>query len=594
MSDILLDIAPSAPVAEPSSFGKRLLRKPLALISMLWLGAVVIGASFASKLAPYDPLDQDLLGVKQYPSAAHWLGTDALGSDIFSRLLYGAWPTITGVAQAVIVAGVLGIGLGVTSGYFGGRFDRWTSQVVDLVLSLPTIVVLLSVLAVFHHDVLAAMVTVGLIGSAGMIRVVRSVTMGVRGELYIEAARISGLTDTSIMIRHVLPRILGPVLVQLSLFAAVTVLIETGISFLGLGVPPPDPSWGGMIADAAVNINDFPWLLVPSGGAAALTILAFGLLGDSARDAAAEGWARPSAAPRRAAAPLATTMPLDFDVAALLSLRGLTLTATGAPRPIVNNFSLDLKPGETLGIVGESGSGKTMTILSLIGLLPRGMHVEAGVMRLAGEIIDLRDESALREQRGHTIGMIFQEPMSALDPCFTVEHHIAEVLHRFEKLSRSQAHARVIELLAQVKIPHPEDVAKKYPHQISGGMAQRVAIARALAPKPKVLLADEPTTALDVTVQSEILELLRSLSLSRGMAVILVTHDWGVVADICDRAAVLYRGDLLECADVVELFHDPKHPYTQALLKSNPHSAPVGAPLPTIQETLARMSGGAA
>jgi peptide/nickel transport system permease protein len=301
MSDVVLDASPAAPAARPSRFVTRLLRKPLAVVSLAWLALVAVGAVFASRLAPYDPLDQDLLGVKQGPSAQHWLGTDALGSDVFSRLLYGAQPTLAGIVEAVCVAGVLGVGFGVATGYFGGRFDRLIHQIVDLMLSLPTIVVLLSVLAVFHHDVLAAMVTVGLLGSAGMIRVVRSVTMAVRGELYIEAARISGLSDYAIMTRHVLPRILGPVLVQLSLFAAVTVLIETGISFLGLGVPPPDPSWGGMIADAAVSINDFPWLLVPSGGAAALTILAFGLLGDSARDAAAESWSKAAAAPRRAA-----------------------------------------------------------------------------------------------------------------------------------------------------------------------------------------------------------------------------------------------------------------------------------------------------
>ncbi len=380
-------------------------------------------------------------------------------------------------------------------------------------------------------------------------------------------------------------------LVQLSLFAAVTVLIETGISFLGLGVPPPDPSWGGMIADASVNINDFPWLLAPSGGAAALTILAFGLLGDSARDAAAEGWSRSSGAPRRPrAAPAIEAKPAaPWSANALLGVRGLTIAATGVERPIVNGFDFDLSAGETLGVVGESGSGKTMTILSLIGLLPHGLHVVAGQMRFAGETIDLKDEKRLRELRGHGLGMIFQEPMSALDPCYTVEHHIVEVLRRFERIGLRAAQARAVELLAQVKIPHPEEVAKRYPHQISGGMAQRVAIARALAAKPQALLADEPTTALDVTVQSEILELLRGLSQSRGMAIALVTHDWGVVADICDRAAVLYRGDLIECADVYELFARPKQRYTQALLKSNPHSAPVGQPLPTIQDTLARM-----
>ncbi|SDR57787.1 peptide/nickel transport system permease protein [Rhizobiales bacterium GAS191] len=583
--------------AKPTRFLTRLLRKPLALASLGWIALIVIGSAFAARLAPYDPLDQDLLGLKQMPSPEHWLGTDALGRDVLSRLLYGGMPTLEGIMQAVVVASVLGVGLGVTAGYFGGWFDRLVNQLVDLVLSLPTIVILLSVLAVFHHDMLAAMVAVGFLGSAGITRVIRSVTLGIRGELYLEAARISGLSDGAIIFRHVIPRIMGPVLVQLSLFAAVTVLIQTGISFLGLGVPPPDPSWGGMIFDASVSLNDFPWLLVPSGVTAALTILAFGLLGDSARDAAAEGWSKPvagrrplPAAGRRESAPAAVPAPADPN--SVLSVRGLTIVgSTGREevRRLVNNVSLDLAPGETLGIVGESGSGKTMTILSLLGLLPKGAHVVEGAMAIDGRRVDLTDESSLKRLRGQTISMIFQEPMSALDPCATIGRHLAEVIHRFEKVSRGEAHKRVIEMLRQVQIPNPEEVAKRYPHEISGGMAQRVAIARALAPRPKVLLADEPTTALDVTVQAEILDLLRGLSQRHGMAIILVTHDWGVVADICDRAAVLYNGDLLECAPVTELFSNPQHPYTAALLKSNPHSAPVGVPLPTIQDTLARM-----
>jgi peptide/nickel transport system permease protein len=207
-------------------------------------------------------------------------------------------------------------------------------------------------------------------------------------------------------------------------------------------------------------------------------------------------------------------------------------------------------------------------------------------MVLDGKAIELTDERRLRALRGHTIGMIFQEPMAALDPCFTVEHHLAEVVRQHTRLSRAAAKTRVLELLEQVKIPNPQDVAKRYPHQISGGMAQRVGIARALAANPKVLLADEPTTALDVTVQADILDLIRELSERENMAVVLVTHDWGVVADICDRALVLYHGDTLESAAVRDIFRSPRHPYTRALLKANPHNAIVGQPLPTIQDSL--------
>jgi peptide/nickel transport system permease protein len=576
--------------AAPRHFIKRLLGRPLAWVALIWLTTVLVLAIAAPWVAPFDPLEQDLLAVKQWPTAEHWLGTDGLGRDVLSRVLHGAWPTFVGVAQALIVVSLLGVALGVSSGYFGGRWDLAVSQLTNTLQSLPTIVILLAVLTVFNRSMLAAMVTLGIAGSAGITRVVRSATLNVRNELYIDAARISGLSDAAIIVRHVLPRIVGPLIVQLSLFAALAVIVQTGVSFLGLGIQPPAPTWGGMIFEASASLNDFAWLLVPSGGAVALTLLAFGLLGDSLRDTAVEAWARPSARSQRVEQSV-TSARFTPVAGAVLSVRGLCIvTGQGdQQRTLVHDLGFDLMPGETLGLVGESGSGKTLSILALMGLLPAGTQVQGGVLMLDGREISLGNERELAVLRGKTLGMIFQEPMAALDPCFTIGHHLLEVVKRHSDVSAAQAQARVIELLRMVQINQPEDVARRYPHQVSGGMAQRVGIARALAPAPKVLLADEPTTALDVTVQAEILELMRGLGQRSGMATVFVTHDWGVVADICDRAMVLYRGHVLETAPVLDIFDRPQHPYTAALLRANPHSAKPGQPLPTVDETLASM-----
>lgn len=588
--------ATPATVDAPRGFVARLLRRPLAWLALIWLAMMLGLGLFAGQVAPYDPLDQDLLAVKQLPSAEHWLGTDEIGRDVASRVLHGTLPTYLGVLQALIVAGLLGVGFGTTAGYFGGRTDAAVGQVTDLIQALPTIVIMLAVLTVFNRSMLAAMVTYGIIASAGMARVVRSATLAVRHELYIEAARISGLSDAAIIWRHVLPRITGPVIVQLALIAAVAAIVQTGVSFLGLGVPPPAPSWGGAIFEAAASMNDFPWLLVPSGGVVALTILAFGLLGDAMRDSAVEAWARPAYRKATRLAGNLQRLATAFDEApagALLSVRGLDIvTGEGAAqRPLVHGASFDLLPGETLGLVGESGSGKTLTILALMGLLPPGTRIASGALRLDGTLIDLTDEATLRGLRGKQFAMIFQEPMAALDPCFTISHQLAEVIRRHAPTTgRTQAAARALELLRQVKIPNADDVARRYPHQVSGGMAQRVGIARALATAPKVLFADEPTTALDVTVQADILELLRTLREHSAMSVVFVTHDWGVVADICDRAMVLFRGSVLETAAVDAIFEHPQHPYTAALLRANPHNAPPGQVLPTVDETLARMA----
>ena len=587
---------------KPTKFLSRLLRKPLAVISLAWLIIIVALAVLAPAVSPYDPLEQDLLSIKQYPSGQHWLGTDAFGRDVLSRLLHGSGPTLTGVVQAILVATVIGLALGLTAGYYGGWLDRLVGQLTDLVMALPGLVILMSILAVFNRNMTAAMVTLGVLGSAGIARVIRSAVINVREELYIEAAKISGLGDNTIIVQHIVPRIIGPMIVQLSLFAATAVLTQTGISFLGLGVQPPAPTWGGMVYEAAVAVNDFPWLLVPPGVIIALTVLAFGLLGDAARDAAAEGWTRTrrrqrkvsaaaKAATRAATAKAGTAVTSPPAPDAFLTVRNLTIVAESAGEEgiLVNNLSIDLDRGKTLGIVGESGSGKTLTSLAMMGLLPTGTRITAGTMVLDGQRYDLADVRSLRALRGDTIGMIFQEPSAALDPCFTIENHLVEVLRLHSKLSRAQAKVRAIALLEQVKIPNPREVVKRYPHQISGGMAQRVGIARTLAANPRVLLADEPTTALDVTVQADILDLIRDLSKAENMAVILVTHDFGVVADICDDALVLYHGDSLEYAPIRELFNKPQHPYTKALLRANPHNAVVGQPLPTIAGSLERL-----
>jgi peptide/nickel transport system permease protein len=584
-------------VAVHSSFWLRLLKKPLAVLAISWLLVVTLCAFFPQLMSSIDPLDQDLLAVKQLPNGEHWLGTDMLGRDILARLAHGALPTLAGVLQALSVAALLSLSIGVSAGYFRGTWDKWVTQYVNLTMSMPFIVTALAVLMVFGRSMMSAMLTFGVLASAGTIRMVRSVTLNVREELYIEAARISGLSDANIIVRHVLPRIFGPVIVSMAMFAAAAVSTQTGISFLGLGVIPPAPTWGGMIYDAAASVNDFPWMLVPSGFTVAFTILAFGLLGDALTDTAVETWTRGaakrpvinSAFPAHAA--IANSV-LDPEV--VLGLNHVciqTVASENAPsKLLVQDISFELKAGETLGIVGESGSGKTLTSLSLLGLLPSGVEVTRGHAFVktgsSSKNINLNDIRSLSKLRGATIGMIFQEPMAALDPCFTVGYHLTEVIRAHQRVSRAQAKSLAIELLKRVRIADPEDIFSRYPHQISGGMAQRVGIARALALKPTILLADEPTTALDVTVQAEILELLRELSREHQMAVVLVTHDWGVVADLCDRALVLYQGQTMEQASVLDLFERPQHAYTKALLKANPHNVKAGDRLPTIHDVM--------
>jgi peptide/nickel transport system ATP-binding protein len=260
-------------------------------------------------------------------------------------------------------------------------------------------------------------------------------------------------------------------------------------------------------------------------------------------------------------------------MAPVLEVSGLTTvfhTRTGLVRA-VQDVSFNVEAGETLAIVGESGCGKTMTALSLMRLIPMPPgEITAGTVKLDGTDLLALDEASMRKMRGSQIAMIFQEPMTALNPLFTVGRQIAEMVSLHEGVSRRAANSRAVEMLQQVRIPAPERRAKEYPHQMSGGMRQRAMIAMALACRPKVLIADEPTTALDVTIQAQVLDLIDDLRKELGTAVVLITHDLGVVAETADRMVVMYAGRKVEEGRTTDLFADPRHPYLQGLLASIP------------------------
>ncbi|MFF0574924.1 dipeptide/oligopeptide/nickel ABC transporter permease/ATP-binding protein [Streptosporangium saharense] len=561
----------------------RLLRRPAAVVAVAWLVLLTVATACAPLIAAHGPLDQDLSHVLALPSASHPLGTDSLGRDLLSRLLYGGQPALLAVAEALVAHLVVGVTLGLVAGYLGGWADTLITRVGDLLFALPAIIIVLVVLSVFPGNLHAAMITFGVLGSPGLIRVLRSRTLGIRQEMYVAAARVCGLSDTQILLRHVLPRLTSTVIVQAALFSAVAVIIQAGLGFLGLGAQPPAPSWGGLVADASQVIDRDPWMLVPAGVPLVLTVVALSMLGDAIRDSAVESWSVSKLATASAPPPVAKEHTEAPVPGALLSVRDLTVEIDGVP--VVQGVSFDVMPGETLGVVGESGCGKSVTALGVLGLVPGNGRVTGGRVVFAGT--DLTASPAeLARVRGSGIAYVSQDPMVALDPTFTVLSQLREAVRRHSGANREQARERVLELLAMVGVPDPEGVAGRYPHQLSGGLAQRVLIALALAGRPKLLIADEPTTALDVSVQKEILTLLHTLQRRTGIAVLIVTHDWGVVATLCHRSLVMYAGQVVEQADVESMFVRPLHPYTAGLLAANPHRAVHGHALTTIPGTV--------
>jgi peptide/nickel transport system permease protein len=581
-------------VSVSTGFLRRLLRRPVAIACLVYLVLVVLVAIIAPIVLPNVATQNagNLLEVRLGPSLHHLLGTDDLGRDVLQRLLVGTRVTILAVAEATVVTLIVGVPFGLVAGFFGGWIDSVVTWLGDLTFSMPWIVVLLVVLAVFPQNLAATMVVFGVLLSPGVMRVVRSAVLAIADETYVVAARVSGLTRTYIMTRHVLPRIAGAIIVQAALVAAAALIAESALAALNLVVVAPAPSWGGMISDGVNQIVLDPWLIWPPGLAVMFTILALGLLSNTARDANSERWSRPAHTAKRrtrrggSAGQNGISGP-ESEREALLTVDGLTV-AVGTPpiTDLIEDVSFSIRHGEAVAIVGESGCGKSITAMSILGLLPGTVEITTGQVMFDGLDLAACGEDRLRQIRGSDIALISQEPMVSLDPVFRVGTQVADVVRRHERCSRRAARRRALELLERVRLPDPKRIARRYPHELSGGMAQRIAIARALAGSPRLLIADEPTTALDVTVQAEILDLLREIQTSEGMAILLVTHDWGVVADLCQRAVVMYAGQVIERADVSPVFRQPLHPYTAALLAADPHRAAEDGLLPTIPGTV--------
>jgi peptide/nickel transport system permease protein len=583
--------------ARRTHFLRAVVRRPSAAISIGFLLVVILACAFAGVLSPFSPYEQNLTAVYQGPSLVHPLGTDSLGRDLLSRLLFGGQITLSGALLAVVVYGLLGVVVGVVAGTIGGRFDSVIMRLVDLMQSIPGLIVLLVVLSIFGSNEAAAMITLGILASPSLIRVVRGSTLSAKTELYVTAGRVAGLTTSQLQWRHILPSVSGPAITQVTLFAAAAILTEAGLGYLGLGVQPPTPNWGNLINDAQQAMFVDPWMLVPTGGILVLVSLALGLLGNALRDAymgrgarsddAEQSWVAISAESALTGADVSASL-ISTPKAPLLSVRNLSVTLDNGTTKIVDGVSLDVLAGEAIGIVGESGCGKTMFVTSILRVTPPGSRITADSCAFDGRELMSLSEREINAVRGSGIAYISQEPISSLDPVFTAGQQIEEAVRQHRSVGRREARRITLELFAQVRLPDPAAVASRYPHELSGGMAQRVAIARALAGQPRILIADEPTTALDVTVQAEILDLLRDLREQTGMALIMVTHDWGVLADSCDRAVVMYAGEIVEEAAVRELVREPRHPYSEALLESNPSEIEAGTRLPTIPGVVPR------
>ncbi|MCI2237756.1 dipeptide/oligopeptide/nickel ABC transporter permease/ATP-binding protein [Paenibacillus sp. TRM 82003] len=586
-------VEPGTPVR--AGLLRRVLKNPTAVACLVVIGLLVLVAVLAPWLTSQDPARSSVADALAAPGGDHPLGTDGVGRDVLARLLHGTRTSLVGAAIATGVALLVGVPAGLVAGYFRGWFDALSSWVANLLMAVPAIIVLLVVLSVVGQSTYLAMAVFGFLLSPGVYRLIRASVTAVREELYVDAARVSGLSDARIIRRHILPVVAAPSIIQAAQMLGVGIIIQSGLEFLGLG-SASQPSWGSMLSDAFQNIYLSALLLLWPGAALALAVIAFALLGNALRDAV-ENAEKPRRSKATAAAAAATdardsaadprppSVPLGQlagdEVLVVRDLRVRYPRQDGSNSTVVDGVDLAVRRGEVLGLVGESGSGKSQTAFSVLGLLPPEASVEAATMTFGGQDLTAMSAGQRNELRGRRIGYIPQEPMSNLDPSFTIGYQLVEPVRRHLGLSKAAAKEKALALLARVGIPDPQRVFDAYPHEVSGGMAQRVLIAGAVSCEPDLLIADEPTTALDVTVQAEVLDLIRSLQEERDMAVLLVTHDFGVVADLCDQVAVMQTGRIVEAAPVHVLFAEPSHEYTRMLLDSTLEDAAPRPPLRT-------------
>lgn len=563
----------------------------LAIVLVISLVAVL-----APLISPHDPLATGLTRGPAGPDAAHWFGTDRQGRDVFSRLVHGArYSLVIGLAAtgvALLAASVLGA--------IAATVSTWMAEILmralDMVMSFPGIALAVVFVTVFGQSLPVLVLIIAFLYTPQLTRVIRASIIGQYGEDYVAAVRVMGASTPRILIKHVARNCLAPILVFATVLVADAIVFEASLSFIQAGVPDPEPSWGNvMSAGRQLVMSGSWWPTFFAGMLITATVLALNILAEGMTDAMAAPRSRthvdaaaiekaidqraqrqPEAALPAAAEGATLSLEqrlaqlrhvelsrtdrpvLHGDAPPLLDVRNLSI---GFPRHgavnVVDNVSFSVRPGETLALVGESGCGKSITALAIMGLLDPRARI-GGEIRFAGENLLTMGERQRNALRGRGIAMIYQDALSSLNPAMPIRAQMQQLTARGG--TRSAA-----DLLDMVGLD-PARTLASYPHELSGGQRQRVLIAMALTRDPKLIIADEPTTALDVTVQKQVVELLDRLRQELGFAMVFVSHDLALVAQISHRIAVMYAGQVVEQGPSRDILVQPVHEYTRGLL----------------------------
>ena len=562
----------------------------MAAVGMVMLDMAITIAVLAPVIAP---LTHTISSVFAPPSLSHYLGTDDGGQDVLTLFLHGTRISLLIGFFATLIAVFVGGLVGLTAGYFGGRIEQILMRITDVFLVIPDLPLIIALVAVIGPGTINIVLAIGLVGWTSTARLVRSQTLTVKNRKFVVRARAIGAGHARIILRHILPAVAPLLTANTVLVLSLAILNESTLSFLGLG-DAAAISWGQMLhlsfTRGAMSAGAW-WALVPPGFGIVWVVLGCTLLGHGLEhifNPRAHSHHLILGPDPKMVDPQETHVP---NASTILDVKNLTvdyIRPNNPPVRAVEHVSFSLKKGEVLGVVGESGCGKSTLLMALMRLLPSHAQLSGTHIQINGRNLLALSEIEMAQIRWKKMSVVFQGAMNAFNPVQTIGTQIAEaVCLGHLTLTKTDIDQRVCDLLSQVGIPISRRFA--YPHQFSGGMRQRAMIAMALACNPSVILADEPTTALDVVNQAQILDLLGNLCRQNNQALVFVTHDLGVVARLCDRVFVMYGGITVECGPIDTVFHNPAHPYTRQLIRATPDLTRPDEPLIAIAGTPPRL-----
>ncbi len=563
-------------------------------ISLIVIAILAFCAVFARFLAPCDPVK--ITQNYQPPTGAHWFGTDNLGRDVFSRVMYGARYSLVIGLSSVIFALIMGSIIGAIAAVSRTWISELIMRLIDIVMSIPGIALAAVCLAILGQSMIGIIISIGVLYVPQIARIVRANIISEYGKDYVRAVIVSGARAPWILLKHVTRNIAAPVMVFTTLSVADAIVFEASLSFINAGIPEPTPTWGNILSSAKAGvIFGYWWQALFPGLAIMITVLCLNILSEGITDAMV---AAPTAPVAKTAAdadaarkedriltdPVAAYKEQhDALVESLAKLREAELRRTDRLQPtsteppvievkdlciqfprygsvnVVDHLSFSVRPGETMGLVGESGCGKSITSLAIMGLLDPKAKISGQILFNGKDLVKLspKEHNALR---GHEIAMVYQDALSSLNPSMLIKAQMKQLT--------SRGGTRSAEELLELVGLDPKRTLESYPHELSGGQRQRVLIAMALTRDPKLIIADEPTTALDVTVQKQVIDLLNELREKLGFAMVFVSHDLALVAKVAHSITVMYAGQVVEQGSTKEILTDPHHEYTRGLLGS--------------------------